>query len=79
MIGRYSVGRCKGNHGMARDPEHHRAFFACEENTLMTVFDLDKNAAIAFLPLADGPNVIKFDAGLGRIMSPTTAAPLPFP
>jgi DNA-binding beta-propeller fold protein YncE len=67
VVGRYSVGRCKGNHGMALDPEHHRAFLACEENNLMTVFDLDKHAAIAFLPLADGPDVIKFDAGLGRI------------
>jgi DNA-binding beta-propeller fold protein YncE len=67
VVGRYSVGRCKGNHGMALDPEHHRAFLACEENNLMTVFDLDKHAAVAFLPLADGSDVIKFDAGLGRI------------
>jgi DNA-binding beta-propeller fold protein YncE len=67
VVGRYSVGQCKGNHGMALDPEHHRAFLACEENNLMTVFDLDKHAAIAFLPLADGPDVIKFDPGLGRI------------
>src|ERR1700675_2884840 len=67
VVGRYSVGQCKGNHGMALDPEHHRAFLACEENNLMTVFDLDKHAPIAFLPLADGPDVIKVDAGLGRI------------
>src|SRR5271155_4306045 len=26
VVGRYSVGRCKGNHGMTLDPEHHRAF-----------------------------------------------------
>jgi len=67
IVGRYSVGQCKGNHGMALDPEHQRAFLACEENNLMTVFDLDKHTPIAFLPLADGPDVIKFDAGLGRI------------
>src|SRR5258705_2319633 len=67
VVGRYSVGQCKGNHGMALDPEHHRAFLACEENNLMAVFDLDKHAAIAFLPVADGPDVIKFDLGLGRI------------
>src|SRR5881296_4395568 len=67
VVGRYPVGRCEGNHGMSLDPEHHRAFLACEENNLMTVFDLDKHTAIAFLPLADGPDVIKFDAGLGRI------------
>src|SRR6266567_674370 len=67
VVGRYPVGRCKGNHGMSLDPEHHRAFLACEENNLMTVFDLDKHVPIAFLPLADGPDVIKFDAGLDRI------------
>ena len=47
VIGRYPIGRCKGNHGMALDPEHHRAFLACEENELMTVFDLDKHIANA--------------------------------
>lgn len=67
VVGRYSVGKCQGNHGMALDPEHHRAFLSCEGNELMTVFDLDKHAAITFLPLAGGPDVIKFDPGLGRI------------
>jgi DNA-binding beta-propeller fold protein YncE len=67
VVGRYSVGKCKGNHGMALDAEHHRAFLSCEENELMTVFDLDRNVPIAFLALAGGPDVIKFDPGLGRI------------
>jgi DNA-binding beta-propeller fold protein YncE len=67
VVGRYAVGRCKGNHGMTLDPEHHRAFLSCEGNNLMTVFDLDKHEPIAFLPLADGPDVIKFDPGLDRI------------
>jgi DNA-binding beta-propeller fold protein YncE len=66
-IGRYPVGKCEGNHGMALDPEHHRAFLSCEGNELMTVFDLDKHAAIAFLKMPGGPDVIKFDPGLGRI------------
>jgi DNA-binding beta-propeller fold protein YncE len=67
VIGRYPVGRCKGNHGMTLDPEHRRAFLACEENNLMTVFDLDKHEAIESLPMADGADVIKVDPGLGRI------------
>src|SRR5213079_175886 len=67
VVGRYSVGQCEGNHGMALDSEHYRAFLSCEGNELMTVFDLDKHVPIAFLPLADGPDVIKFDAGLKRI------------
>jgi DNA-binding beta-propeller fold protein YncE len=67
VIGRYSVGKCKGNHGMALASEQHRAFLSCEGNDLMTVFDLDKHQAIAFLPMAGGPDVIKFDSGLKRI------------
>src|SRR5947208_10858982 len=67
VVGRYPVGKCKGNHGMALDPEHHRAFLSCEGNELMTVFDLYKKGAIAFLPLPGGPCVIKFDPGLTRI------------
>ena len=67
VVGRYPVGRCKENHGMTLDPEHHRAFLSCEGNELMTVFDLDKNQPIVFLPMAGGPDVIKFDPGLKRI------------
>src|SRR5437660_5135664 len=67
VVGRYPVGKCKGNHGMALDSERHRAFLSCEGNELMTVFDLDKNVPIAFLPLAGGPDVIKFDPGLQRM------------
>lgn len=67
VVGRYPVGQCQGNHGMALDPEHHRAFLSCEGNNLMTVFDLDKHEPIAFFPMADGPDVIKFDPGLKRI------------
>ena len=67
VVGRYPVGRCKGNHGMTLDAEHHRAFLSCEENNLMTVFDLDSHKPIAFLPMAEDPDVIKFDPGLGRI------------
>jgi len=67
VVARYPVGRCKENHGMALDPEHHRAFLSCEGNDLMTVFDLDKHQPIAFLPMASGPDVIKFDPGLKRI------------
>lgn len=67
VVGRYPVGRCEGNHGMTLDSEHHRAFLSCEGNELMTVINLDSHQPITFLPLARGPDVIKFDAGLKRI------------
>lgn len=67
VVGRYPVGRCDGNHGMALDPEHRRAFLVCEGNDLMTVFDLDKHQPIAFLSIPSGGDVVKFDPGLKRI------------
>jgi hypothetical protein len=62
---------------MTLDPEHHRAFLACEENNLMTVFDLDKHEPIAFLQMADGPDVIKFDPGLRRIYAACYSGVIP--
>lgn len=58
---------CKGNHGMALDVEHRRAFLACEGNTQMAVFDLERHKVVAMLPVAEDPDVIKFDPGLRRI------------
>jgi DNA-binding beta-propeller fold protein YncE len=67
VVGRYPVGQCKGNHGMALDPQHHRAFLVCEGNDLLTVFDVDTHKPIASFPVAKGPDVAKFDPGLGRV------------
>jgi len=67
VIGRHPVGRCRGNHGMALDPDHRRAFLACEGNNLMAVMDLEKNEPIAYFPIPEGADVVKFDGGLGRI------------
>jgi DNA-binding beta-propeller fold protein YncE len=66
VVGRYPVGRCEGNHGMTLDPQHHRAFLSCEGNDLMTVFNLDTHQPVVFLPMASGPDVIKFDPCLKR-------------
>jgi len=67
VVGRYPVGECKGNHGMALDAEHHRAFLQCEDNNIMTVFDLDSYKPIAYVPTAAGGDVVKFDPGLKRV------------
>ena len=67
VVGRYPVGRCKHNHGMTLDPEHHRAFLACEGNDLLTIFDLDSHRPIDFIQLPGQPDVVKFDPGLKRV------------
>jgi DNA-binding beta-propeller fold protein YncE len=67
VVARYPVQGCRGNHGMALDPEHHRAFLSCEGNDVLTVFNLDTHQSIAHLPMAKGADVVQFDPGLGRI------------
>jgi hypothetical protein len=67
VVAKYPVGKCQGNHGMALDPAHHRAFLSCEGNEMMTVFDLDKHIPIAFFKMPGEPDVVKFDPGLRRI------------
>jgi DNA-binding beta-propeller fold protein YncE len=67
VLAKYPLGNCRGNHGMVLDPKNRRAFLSCEDNEVMTVFDLEKHKPITSLPLAGGPDVIKFDAGLNRI------------
>jgi len=67
VVGSYPVEGCRYNHGMAIDPEHHRAFLLCGGTKTLTVFGLDTSKAIAHLPLPAGADVVKFDPGLGRI------------
>ena len=63
----YEVHPCKGNHGMALDSEHRRAFLVCEDNNLMAVIDLEKHRVVTTLATPDGGDVIKYDPGLKRI------------
>jgi YVTN family beta-propeller protein len=66
VVGRYPVAGCEHNHGMALDPETHRAFLLCGGNRTFTVFDLDAHKSIAHFPLPPGADVVKFDPGLRR-------------
>jgi DNA-binding beta-propeller fold protein YncE len=67
VTARYPVAGCEHNHGMAVDSERHRAFLLCGGNRTFTVFALDTHKAIAHFPLPAGADVVKFDAGTGRI------------
>jgi YVTN family beta-propeller protein len=67
VTAKFPVKGCKGNHGMALDSEHHRAFLSCEDNEQLAVFDLDRREVIATMPMAAGADVVDFDPGLGRI------------
>src|SRR3989440_8609714 len=67
VVGRYSVHGCRENHGMAIDPEHHRAFLSCEGNDTLAVFALDTHRADTQPPIAQRADVLMFDPRVGRI------------
>jgi YVTN family beta-propeller protein len=67
VVGSYRVDGCRGNHGMAIDAEHRRAFLSCEGNDTLAVVDLDTHHVVAHLEMAKGADVVMFDAGLRRI------------
>ena len=67
VTARYALGRCVGNHGMAIDAEHRRAFLSCEGNRLLTVLNLDDGTIVDYLRMPEGADVVKFDPGLNRI------------
>ena len=66
-VGRYPVGDCKGNHGMALDVEHRLAFLSCEGNDKLTVLNLETFKPVVSLKMASGSDVVKYDPGLKRI------------
>jgi YVTN family beta-propeller protein len=68
VVAQYPVAGCRGNHGMALATQQRRAFLVCEENNLLAVFDLEKHAVIQTLPLPGGGDVVKADAGRGRVL-----------
>jgi len=67
LLSRNPVGRCKGNTGMALDPDRGLAFLACEENNLLAVYDLRSNQVLDYLPMAAGGANVALDRSLGRV------------
>jgi DNA-binding beta-propeller fold protein YncE len=67
VLGTYPVEGCRYNHGMALDSDHHRGFLLCNGTRTLTVFALDSHKSVAHLPIPQGADVVKFDAGLGQI------------
>jgi DNA-binding beta-propeller fold protein YncE len=67
MSAKYPVQGCQLNHGMPVDSGRHRAFILCTGNRTQVVFALDTHKSIAHFSMPAGADVLKFDAGLGRI------------
>src|SRR6266852_2241331 len=72
VVGRYSVGKCEGNHGMALDPEHRRAFLACYSGAI-SVFqedDADHFRKLEDFPVQKKVHSLAVDKDMHRVYVP---------
>lgn len=67
VAARYPLGRCKGNDGLALDAGRRLAFLSCEQDNLLTVFDLRTSQPAIYLPTAAGGAGVALDPKLSRI------------
>ncbi len=63
----FSVDLCKGNNGIAIDPNLHLVFLACEISHTVAIFDEIQHKIIAEITTAPGIDGIVYDPGLKRI------------
>jgi len=54
-------------HGFLIDPFHPLAFIACDGDSKLLVFDLKTERILQVFPTGKEPDVLAFDAGLGRL------------
>ena len=66
-VGRYKLPGIENPHGIALDEANRLAFIAGEENHSLAVFDLKAMKLVSVHQVGQDPDVLAFDAGLGRL------------
>jgi DNA-binding beta-propeller fold protein YncE len=67
IVARYPLPGTKEPHGVSLDVRQRLAFVAGQENGTLAVFDLATRKVLATHPVGEGPDVLSFDPGLGRL------------
>jgi YVTN family beta-propeller protein len=67
VIARIDLPGAEGNHGLLIEPQHHRAFIACEHNNKLLVLDLETRKLTATFEVGESPDVLAYDPGLGLL------------
>ena len=67
VVSRVHLAGCEGAHGAYVDSARRLAFVACEDNAQLVVVDLKTGRATSRVPVGEGPDVLAFDAALGRL------------
>lgn len=67
VTARYALTDCRDPHGLLIDPANRLVFAACEANSKLVVFDLAARKQVAVHSVGSEPDVLAFDASLGRL------------
>jgi DNA-binding beta-propeller fold protein YncE len=67
IIGRYKLPGIENPHGIVLDQANRLAFIAGEENHALAVVDLNAMKLLSVHQVGEDPDVLAFDAGLGRL------------
>lgn len=74
--GRADLPGCDDPHGVAVNPAWHSAFVACEGNATLVVVDLSTMQVVSTFKVGRTPDVLAFDAELGRLYVAAESGPL---
>jgi DNA-binding beta-propeller fold protein YncE len=64
---RWTLDKCQGPSGIAIDEPNRRLFIVCSGNSVLAIFDMNKQHVMESFPIGGGPDSVVFDAGLHRI------------
>jgi YVTN family beta-propeller protein len=64
---RWPLDKCQGPSGIAIDETNRRLFIVCAGNSVLDIFDINKQREMKTFPIGSGPDSVVFDAGLRRI------------
>src|SRR5829696_8213828 len=68
LVGRYDLNAdCETPHGFLVDAPRRQAFVTCEDSATLLIVDLRTMGVTATYPVGDGPDVLAFDPGWGRL------------
>jgi len=68
LVGRYDLDAdCQTPHGFLIDAPRRQAFVTCEDSATLLIVDLRTMGVTATYPVGDGPDVLAFDPGWGRL------------
>jgi DNA-binding beta-propeller fold protein YncE len=68
VVGRYDMhAGCKAPHGFLIDAPARQAFVSCEDSATLLVVNLTTMQVMGAFPTGEGPDVLAFDPGWGRL------------